>query len=194
MGGFVASNALGSHLVNLLQDPEDLLDVASQLPANYPGRQQHQEALNRSVIVTAVSAWEAFVEAIVRESIDLLCPPAPLLGPWPTHKAAILGQLGRFNTPDLENVRSLLSNALGLPNIPHFWAWQNVTTTQARDRLAEVMKLRHEVAHGVHPRPNVASFYASTVPDFFREMGRCTDRAVRHHLVNVLGIANPWPP
>src|SRR5262249_15338107 len=39
-----------------------------------------------------------------------------------------------------------------------------------------------------------STFYSSQLPDFFRRFGRCTDRAVRDHLVNVVGIANHGPP
>jgi len=88
----------------------------------------------------------------------------------------------------------LLSDALGLQDIPAHWAWQNSTSAQAVQRLAEAMNLRHQFAHGVNPRPVVASFYASQLPDLFRRLGRCTDRAVRDHLTNVLGIAHPWLP
>jgi hypothetical protein len=88
----------------------------------------------------------------------------------------------------------LISDAIGLQNIQASWAWQNCTSVQAVQRLADAMTLRHQIAHGVNPRPVVASFYSSQLPDFFRRLGRCTDRAVRDHFANVLGIANPWPP
>src|SRR5262249_8155875 len=86
------------------------------------------------------------------------------------------------------------SDAIGLPDIQTSWAWQNCTSAQAVQRLADAMTLRHQIAHGVNPRPVVATFYSSQLPVFFRRLGRCTDRAVRDHFANVLGIANPWPP
>jgi hypothetical protein len=56
------------------------------------------------------------------------------------------------------------------------------------------MDYRHEVAHGVNPRPVIHNRYSSQLPDFFRRLARCTDVAVRNHLVTTLGIVNPWPP
>ena len=50
-------------------------------------------ALNRAVIVTCVSAWEAYVEELVRESLTVLRPVALPLGPWPALNASIRGQL-----------------------------------------------------------------------------------------------------
>jgi hypothetical protein len=88
----------------------------------------------------------------------------------------------------------LISDAIGLQDIQATWAWQNCTPLQAAQRLADTMTLRHQIAHGVNPRPVVASFYSSQLPDFFRRLARCTDRALRDHFVHVLGIANPWPP
>lgn len=142
----------------------------------------------------AVSAWEAYIEELVRESLNAVRPPTPPLGLWPALNATVRGQLGRFNTPNTENVRLLVSDAIGLADIQTAWVWQNCTAAQAVQRLAEVMTLRHQIAHGVNPRPLVATFYASQLPDFFRRLGRCTERAVRDHLNNVLGIGNPWPP
>jgi hypothetical protein len=150
--------------------------------------------LNRAAVVICVSAWEAYVEELVRESVRAMRPPAAPLGAWSAHHASILGQLGRFNNPNLENVRLLLSDAIGLQDIHQAWVWRNCTSTQAVQRLATAMRLRHQIAHGVNPRPVIHNQYSSQLPDFFRRLGRATDQAVRGHLVNVIGLAHPWPP
>jgi hypothetical protein len=141
-----------------------------------------------------VSAWEAYVEELVRESLLAMRPTAHPLGAWSAHNASILGQLGRFNNPNMENVRMLLSDALGLQEVQQVWVWQNCTSAQAVQRLALAMRLRHQIAHGVNPRPVIHNQYSSQFPEFFRRLGRATDQAVRNHLVNVIGVANPWPP
>jgi hypothetical protein len=141
-----------------------------------------------------VSAWEAYIEELVRESLIALRPPAPPLGVWPALNATVRGQLGRFNTPNTENIRLLISDAIGLPEIQTTWRWQNCTSDQAAQRLADAMTLRHQIAHGVNPRPVVPTTYSASLPMFFRRLARCTDRAVRDHFVNVHGIAYPWPP
>ena len=159
-----------------------------------PGRSLRVAALNRAVIVMCASAWEAYIEELVRESLTVLRLVLPPLGLWPALNATVRAQLGRFNTPNTENIRLLLSDALGLPDIQNSWVWQNCTSPQAVQRLASAMTLRHQIAHGVNPRPVVATFYSSQLPDFFRRLGRCTDRAVRDHFVGVHGILGPWPP
>jgi hypothetical protein len=91
-------------------------------------------------------------------------------------------------------VRVLLSDALGLPDVQLSGAWQGCGSVRAVQRLAAAMGLRHQIAHGVNPRPHVDSDYAARLPTFFRRLGECTDAAVRNHLVTTLGIADPWPP
>src|SRR5262245_7081807 len=142
----MASNAFTGHLLHLLRDADHLYDAASQLPAGIPGRPLRVAALNRAVVVTCASAWEAYVEELVRESLNVLRPAAPPLGVWPAHSASIRGQLGRFNTPSAENVRMLISDATGLQDIRTSWSWQNCTSAQAVQRLTGAMALRHQIA------------------------------------------------
>ena len=165
-----------------------------RFPAGSAGRRPRKSAINRAVVVTCVSAWEGYIEELVREALNVLRPAAPPLGLWPTLNAVVRGQLGRFNNPNTENVRLLISDVVGLPDIQTYWAWQNCSSTPAVQRLAEVLALRHQIAHGVNPRPIVAAIYTSRLVEFFSSLGRCTDQAVRDHFTNVLGVANPWPP
>ena len=145
------------------------------------------------MVLACVSAWEAYIEELVRQSLDAIKPPAPPLGLWVPLNATIRGQLGRFNTPNTENVRLLMSDALGLPNVNRVWAWRNCTNQQAERRLKSVLDLRHEITHGVKPRPAVSNHYATSLPLFFERLALCTDAAVRDHLATTLGVADPWP-
>lgn len=188
------SNAYTIHLEELLQDADELDDAHARLKTGNPGRQYGLAALNRATVVMCVSAWEAYIEELIRESVLAMRPAAPPLGVWSAHQASVLGQLGRFNNPNMENVRMLLSDAIGLPDVQQFWLWRNCTSTQAAQRLAMAMRLRHQIAHGVNPRPVIHNQYSSQLPDFFRRLGAATDRAVRDHLVNAIGIPDPWPP
>ena len=103
------------------------------------------------------------------------------------------GLLNTFNTPNPGNVERLIRNCIGLADVPLSWTWQNCTTAQAAQRLTIAMTYRHEIAHGVNPRPLIQHSYSSRLVDFIRRLARCTDDAVRNHLTNVHGAA-PWPP
>ena len=61
-------------------------------------------------------------------------------------------------------------------------------------KLTDAMTYRHKIAHGVNPRPIVQNHYSSRLPEFFRRLARCTDAAVRNHLISVHGVEAPWPP
>jgi hypothetical protein len=178
----------------MLRDAEALDNAHSHLSTLVPPPQDSLDAITRAVIVACLSAWEAFIEGIIVESVDAMQPAAPPLGSWPSHKAIVLGELRRFNTPNPENVRQLLSNTLGMPDIRPAWFWPGLASAQAVEGLTKAMNLRNQIAHGVNPRPTVDYHYSSQLPDFFRRLGLATDQAVRNHLVAVLGIVAPWPP
>lgn len=187
------SNAFTVHLDELLKDAEELDEAHTRLRTGNPGRQFGLAALNRAAVVMCVSAWESYIEELVRESIESMRPAAGPLNEWPVHNARILAQLGRFNTPSVDNVRMLISDAIGLPDIQSQWIWHRGTSAQAVQRLTEAIGFRHQIAHGVNPRPVIHNHFSSQLPEFIRRMGRTTDYAVRNHLVTILGIANPWP-
>lgn len=163
------SRAFTDHLLPLLRDAEDLDDATVDLrdagwrPRPGPG------ALSRAVVVACVSAWEAYVEELVRESLTAIKPVAPPLGPWAALNAAARAAIGRFNTPNTDQVRLLIADAIGLPDVHHSWAWSGCPPARARERLQQAMDLRHAVAHGVNPRPAVNAVYASLLPEFFRQ-------------------------
>ena len=188
------SNAYAAHLEPLLDDAQELLNAHAALRTGARGRQYGLAALNRATVVMCVSAWEAFIEELVREALEAIRPSAPPLGTWPALNASARGAIGRFNTPNTDQVRLLLSDSIGLPDIQNQWSWRNCSPAQARPRLQQAMDYRHEIAHGVNPRPVIHNQYSSRLPELFRSLGRCTDAAVRNYLVNTLGIANPWPP
>jgi hypothetical protein len=190
----VPSNAHTATLTQLLLDAEALDDAYTRLAALAPPPQDSLDAITRAVVVACVSAWEAFVEELVREAMAALRPSAPPLGVWSSHQAWVLGELRRFNTPNPENVRLLLANTLGLSDVRPAWNWPGRTPAHAEQDLTIAMQLRNQIAHGVSPRPTVAHHYSSQLPDFFRRLGLATDQAVRNHLVTVLGLAAPWPP
>jgi hypothetical protein len=190
----VPSNALSVHLDQLLQDATELETIHTQLRTGHPGRQYGLASLNRAAVVICVSAWESYVEELMRESLQVLRPAAQPLGKWSALIAFILGELARFHTPNAQNVASLINRCLGLADVRLSWAWRNCTPAQAEALLNEALALRHEIAHGVNPRPVIHNPYSTWLPGFMRRLARCTDDSVRNHLVATHGLPNPWPP
>jgi hypothetical protein len=175
-------------------DADELNNAHVRLRTGNPGRQYGVASLNRATVVMSVSAWESYIEELMRECLQALRPAAPPVDPWPALNAYVLGLLGRFNTPNAANVANLINNSLGLADIRPSWSWQNCTPLQAEQRLDQAMTYRHEIAHGVNPRPNILNSYSNQLPGFVRRLARCTDEAVRLHLVNIHDVVTPWPP
>ena len=108
------SAAFTEHLLLLLEDAEELLSAHRQLRTGRPGRQWGLGALNRAVVVLCVSAWEAYVEEVLVEALNAIRPAAGVpLGPWAALNASARSSIGRFNNPNVENVRVLISDAIG---------------------------------------------------------------------------------
>lgn len=176
------SNAFSVHLDQLLTDAAELDEIHKQLRTGQRGRQYRLASLNRAGVVISVSAWESYVEELMRESLQALRPASPPLGNWPALSAFVHGELARFNTPNAQNVANLIHRCLGLANVRTSWAWANCSSSQAQVRLNEALALRHEVAHGVNPRPAIHNTYSNALPRFMRRLARCTDNAVRDTL------------
>ncbi len=187
------SRAYTDTLEPLLADADALGGSYTVLQSSRRTPNGGRAAVARAMAVLCVSAWEAFVEELVREALTLLRPPAPPMGVWPALNASVRGALGRFNTPNADQVRSLLSESLGLPDVPNSWAFEGFEPPQNRERLHRLMELRHQIAHGTNPRPAVPIRYARPLPRFVRYLALASDAAVRTHLVETLGIPNPWP-
>lgn len=66
------SNAFAEFLEPLLLDANYLSEVSRQLAVGGSGRSFRVAALNRAVVVACASAWEAYIEELVKESLNVL--------------------------------------------------------------------------------------------------------------------------
>lgn len=185
----------------LLQDVAEVNDAHRKLRTGAQGRQWYLDGLNRSAIVLTVSAWEAYVEDLAIECVDLIRPVHQATGApsqawpmdaWPAINAATRTVIGRFNTPNSTNVISLFATAIGLVDVSLGWHYKACSPTKAIAKLDELLRCRHAIAHGVNPRPTVHSTYAVWAPGFVRRIAECTEVTVQNHLVTVLNIPAPW--
>ncbi len=187
------SSALLNHLDVVLADAEEIDRAHRELRTGNAGRQYGLGALNRAMVVMCVSAWETYVEEVTKETLDLLRPTTPHLGVWPSHNASVRSLIGRFNNPNVQNTKNLIRECMGLGDVTQYWTWQGSTDQRACERLDEAIRLRHEIAHGVIPRPIIHNQqYASRLPGFFRKLGTRTDFGISAYLGNVLAINTGW--
>jgi hypothetical protein len=138
----LSSNAFSVHLQQLLRDAEELDDAHARLRTGQPGRQYGLTSLNRATVVMSISAWESYIEELMRDCLQALRPAAPPLSAWPALSTYVTGLLSRFHTPNASNVANLIHNCLGLPDIRTSWTWQNCTALQAEQRLDQALTYR----------------------------------------------------
>lgn len=188
----MASGAFDSVLTPLLADVEELLEAHRRLRTRQRGRQWRLGALNRAAVVVAVSAWESYVEEIVRLVVAYARPAHPPRASWHSWETFTANALKRFNTPDVGNTRKLIRDCLGIHDLTRDWYWRNCPVHRSRARLEEAIQIRHHVAHGVNPRPIVHNTYARQLPGFFRNLAHCTDETVRLRVVSGFGLPSPW--
>jgi hypothetical protein len=186
------SQAFTNYLDVLLRDAEDIQDAHTELRTGNAGRQWGLGGLNRASVVMCVSAWEAYVEELTKESLEKMRPAAPPLGNWPALNASARSEIGSFNNPNPEKVRMLFANCIGLQNITVSWHWQGCAVAEAVNHLQQALSYRHQIAHGVNPRPVVHNYYSRWLPGFFRRLGRKTDDAVKDYLMQTLALPIPW--
>lgn len=185
------SNANSQHLDVLLRDAAELGAAHRKLSTGAPGRQRGLGAINRTMVVICVSAWEAYVEEVVKETLDLLRPVAVPPGTWDIIKVPAMAQIRRFNTPSSGNTKALIASCLGLTDITLSWHWKNCTSQRACTYLNDALDVRHKIAHGVNPRPTVHLSYSGWLPDLFKNLASCTDAAIADHVFG-LGSPRPW--
>ena len=114
-------------------------------------------------------------------------------------------ELKRFNTPNAENARNLLLVHTGYDCIGD-WHWPagGLNAIQTRQRLNEILNVRHSFAHGFalptglswardkrgDARLSVKAL--SEVDRLFAHLVRVTDREMAGHLATIFGVTNAW--
>jgi hypothetical protein len=185
------SAAYASVLQPLLADAADLVGAHEYGRTGKRGRQWNLSGLNRSVVVIAVSAWEAYVESVVAEAVDALKPTTTALGVWPALKAHVDSSRGRFHSPSPGNVQKHVA-ILGLTDVTQAWSWRANSPALVWQRVETLVRIRHEIAHGLHPRPVVHQKYAAAAPTLIRKVALCTDEGIRADFKSRLGVSLPW--
>jgi hypothetical protein len=182
------SLAYSEHLQQVLADVNELIQAHDRLTTGHRGRQWGVESINRAIVVIAISSWEAYVEKVLEESLQLIKPPLPTITNWQTLYASSKSAIGRFNTPNAENVKRLFRDNLGISDITCEWYWKKCDSSKAIENLNEALLMRHRIAHGTNPRPKIRNDYASWLPKLINNLAMCTDRGIKNYLEKEMGL------
>ena len=109
------------------------------------------QALFGAVFTAQVAAWNAYVVAVVRAFyLEVANAALPTFHAMHTiSRSHADKELDRFNTPNAENTRNLVAICTGYDPWPD-WAWprSGLSALAARQRVNEILKVRHSFAHG----------------------------------------------
>ena len=180
------------------------------------GRRHEQDALHRAGVVLIVAAWQAYIEKVVSEALDLINVdmrnPLAAAPTWAIHtyqlrRAAILNAVKKFNTPDDVKVRDLLQDSFGFSPWPS-WCWRQGrrqwNENEVRRRTNAWLLVRHSIAHGFalpndvawlqdeNGRARLTLGLLEECRRHFVHVSTQTDSAFAEHLVLMHGIAHPW--
>ena len=101
-------------------------------------------------------------------------------------------QVRFFNTPKAGNIDALFEDLLGLPRISDVWHWHKMTAAKARDRLADYIELRGDIAHRVKTSKSVHKQSVTNYGDFVGRLAAATANATSEHVRSLVG-SYPWP-
>jgi len=168
----------------------------------------HEEvqAIYGAVLLAQVAAWNAYVVRLIDCFFQEVADPsvANFHAIHTLANAAAKSQIERFNTPNAENTRSLILRCTGYdPWTDWQWPARKMSALAVQQRLNEILKVRHSLAHG-----SAMPGYAWTqTPSgatrvtlrtlawtraFFNRIVTTTDIGLRSHLHTVYGVVPVW--
>jgi hypothetical protein len=182
------------------------------------GRRHQQDAIHRAGVVMTVAAWQAYLEKIAIECIDVIedalvnpedenTPPdwAKLI--LQTRKTAARQEVGRFNTPNSQNARSLLRSITGFDPWP-IWEWRQGPRQWnghvTRVRTDAWVRVRHTIAHGYglpadldfllgqNGQPRLTLNLLQECVKHFRHLVRLSDQGLAGFLEDTHAITTDW--
>lgn len=172
----------------------------------FPISKDHKQFYYHASLAAMVAAWDAYINALVRDFARLTSNPLDY-----KYQAvhSILTEINRvalerFNTPNWENTRNLLVQHTGYdPYSDWIWPARNMGVQQVKERLNEILKVRHSFAHGfsipnftwtksLSGRIRLTSEAIKDTEAFFNNIVRRTDKGISKHLCTIYGLDLNW--
>lgn len=175
-----------------------------RLPAKF-------QILNKSSLVLSVACWEAFLEELVSNTLDVLLEhcdgPQRLPSPLKKTVASRLAKKGadsawllagdgwkvqvqaernrlinEFHTPDSSRVDELFERVVGIKAVTSCWRWKGQPAANSKERLNALVNTRHELAHRMTTTSNVTASYLRRETDLLCKLAVKTSNRMRVHL------------
>jgi hypothetical protein len=169
------------------------------------GRKEVQ-AMYGAAFVAQTAAWNAYVVRLVDCFFQEVANPA-VANFHAMHTLAnsiARSQLERFNTPNAENTRNLILASTGYdPWTDWQWTARRMNALSVRNRLNEILKVRHSLAHGfampayswnqaASGETRLTLYDFGWMRTFLNHLVVSTDRGLKSHLNTVYSIVPNW--
>lgn len=159
-----------------------------------------------AALAAYVAAWNAYISNLVRDFYDVIADPLNLKfdAIHTLAKDAASNALRRFNTPNWENARNLLLQYTGYDPLNDWGRSQtNMNLEQVRQRLTEILTVRHSFAHGSDMRAytwtespsgkiRLTSKTIQEIEIFFRNFVKVTDNGMKAHIEVTYELTSIW--
>jgi hypothetical protein len=171
-----------------------------------PVKRETCQVLGHAALASIVAAWDAYLKDLVRDFFTETANPRDP-GFHAIHEVARLAsenRTKRFNTPNWESARDFLALSTGFDCI-HFCVWpaRSMNATLVRERLNEIVKVRHSFAHGSAipsypwirtPTGNVRlnMTVLKQVEAFFNNLAQRTDNGMKLYIAQTYGKHVQW--
>ena len=153
-----------------------------------------------------VAAWNAYISNLVRNFYDVIADSANpkfdaihILA-----KGTVENALTRFNTPNWESTRNFLNQYTGYDPINDWGGSQvNMNLEQVHQRLNEILRVRHSLAHGSDMpaydwtqspsgRVLLTGKAIQETGTFFKNLVKLTDSGMKAHIEATYKLTNIW--
>ena len=154
-----------------------------------------------AALTAYVAAWNVYIRNLVRDFYDVIPNSSPV---YAIARQAAERATERFNTPNWENTQKLLEHCTGHDPINDWiWSRRGMNSFQVRERLNEILRVRHSFAHGFDmPAYNWTQSPSGKVrltskailetEAFFKNLVNVTDTGMETHINLTYGIASIW--
>jgi hypothetical protein len=164
------------------------------------------QACLHAALASHVAAWEAYCESIVIEFFAVAADPtrSDYAQVHQIGEAFAKARIKTFNTPNFDNSRNLILASTGFdPYSRWSWAPRSQNVQWVKERLDEVLQVRHAFAHGfplptykwttaAKGRTRLTSVAIDDVAALLANLVKQTDTGLRTHLKTVFRRDVPW--
>ncbi|AFY80134.1 HEPN domain-containing protein [Oscillatoria acuminata] len=175
-------------------------------PRLQPISRNQTQVYYHSALAAFVAAWDAYINELVRNFFAVTANP---LDPkfHAVHSIAretASRALERFNTPNADNTRNLLIQYTGYDPIGDWvWSAKNMSGVAVRQKLNEILRVRHSFAHGFSipafswtqtatGKVRLTAKGIDEVDGFFKYLVKVTDQGMKQHIETNYSLVLPW--